>query len=120
MKKSNMLKFALNHVGADIDHRFICNIIRDQYVYPHYNAGNRTTRTLRRRAQDGEKLVSWINHYLRDAPGSGGRGVEAWLAVQHDIGFYLDRNYSEYHNNLLEYRKLWLADMIAYWKSKGD
>lgn len=112
MKKSTMLKSVRIVVSGDSEYRFICNILTRFYVEPSF--AHFPTDKVLQTATNARQLVDWINSYLGNDFSVRCTGVEAWLRNNgYAQEFYL-------RDEMLEYRKLWLDNMIAYWKARGD
>jgi hypothetical protein len=111
MKKSEILKQVLTKIGTYSN--FICNILKYHVTYAAPGSGNAPSVGSATKAYE---LVKWINESIKHAPGVETAGVQAWLVA----GGYYDPNVDYTGKEVLEYRRLWLADMIAYWEAQGD
>ena len=117
MKKSDILKSVLKAYETMNDEQYgrvyICNEIEEQFMFYHSRDEAYTT---------AKSVIRWIQKSLNDPNNPldvENYGVEAWL-VHH--GHKQKISFGDHEDTLTmrEYRKRWLANMIAYWESKGD
>lgn len=111
MKKSEILKRVLTMIGTDYYSNFICNILEHQF----YADPDHSTKAAQQNNANALALVKWIEKSIKRAPDVANLGVEAWLKYKGYVGHREATN-----NDMLEYRSLWLQNMIAYWEAQGD
>lgn len=108
MKKSEILDAVYLEMANNwAESSYICNNIKDMRARGDF--GDDCTPVY--------ELLDWIDYSIC-ANFAFKYGVAAWLFEQGCIDEDTMRN--PYHPELIHYRLLWLKDMAAYWKSKGQ
>jgi hypothetical protein len=119
MKKSKLLQEALDHPSSV----FICNSLKYIVGLSYTEEINATDMAGRDRQRTALQLIHWIQDSLvvreENKIHVQDRGVAGWLL---DQGLIEYESLAEQWDNpeICEYRRLWLKDMIAYWKGQGD
>lgn len=120
MKKSEMLRAIIPKLCMPTS-RYICNVLKKEYIYPHQLetcTGTNTPESLAS-MRTGWELIAWIEQSIETAPNALSVGVESWLVMQGCISYY-QLSGAELTAELTAYRKLWLEDMAAYWEAQGE
>jgi hypothetical protein len=110
MKKSDILDAVyLEMVNNWSESMYICNTMKTMYT--RGDLGDDSTPV--------EQLLQWIDKSISKCEHASARGVAAWLFKQGHITA-ADMMVQLGNREIKQYRMLWLKDMAAYWKSKGQ